>query len=112
MILAAINASGGERVSPMWLILFYLFATFGELCLSPVGLSAMSKLAPERVAGLMMGVWFLASSVGNKIAGRMGGLYESLSVPMIFAISAAFPLLFALILAALVGPIRRMLARA
>ena len=111
MTLAAISAAGGERVSPMWLIGFYLFATFGELCLSPVGLSAMSKLAPERVTGLMMGVWFLASSVGNKIAGRMGGLYESLSVPMIFAISAAFPLLFALILAALVRPIRRMLAR-
>jgi POT family proton-dependent oligopeptide transporter len=71
----------------------------------------MSKLAPERVAGMMMGVWFLASSVGNKIAGRMGGLYESLSVPAIFAISAAFPLVFALVLAALVKPIRRMLTQ-
>ncbi|HEX9895049.1 MAG TPA: peptide MFS transporter [Gemmatimonadales bacterium] len=111
MIFAGIAATGGEKVSPMWLISFYLLATFGELCLSPVGLSAMSKLAPERVAGLMMGVWFLASSVGNKIAGRMGGLYESLSLPMIFALTTAFPLVFALILAALVRPIRRMLAR-
>ena len=71
----------------------------------------MSRLAPERVGGLMMGVWFLASSVGNKIAGRMGGLYESMSLTTIFAINTVLPLLFALILAALVGPIRRMLAK-
>jgi POT family proton-dependent oligopeptide transporter len=69
----------------------------------------MSKLDPERVGGLMMGVWFLASSVGNKIAGRMGGLYESLSLTSIFAINTVLPLIFALVLAALVGPIRRML---
>jgi len=110
MILAGIASAGGTKVSPLWLIVFYLFATFGELCLSPVGLSAMSKLAPERVGGLMMGVWFLASSVGNKIAGRMGGLYESLSLTSIFAINTVLPLIFALLLAALVGPIRRMLA--
>ncbi len=110
MIMAGIAAADGTKVSPMWLIVFYLLATFGELCLSPVGLSAMSKLAPERVGGLMMGVWFLASSVGNKIAGRMGGLYESLSLTSIFAINTALPLIFALVLAALVRPIRRMLA--
>jgi POT family proton-dependent oligopeptide transporter len=111
MILAGLAAAGGTKVSPMYLIVFYLFATFGELCLSPVGLSAMTKLAPERVGGLMMGVWFLASSVGNKIAGRMGGLYESMSLTTIFAINTVVPLLFALVLAALVGPIRRMLTR-
>ena len=111
MILAGLAAAGGTKVSPMWLLVFYLFATFGELCLSPVGLSAMSRLAPERVGGLMMGVWCLASSVGNKIAGRMGGLYESMSITTIFAINTVIPLLFAAVLAALVGPIRRMLAR-
>ena len=110
MILAGLAAAGGTKVSPLYLIVFYLLATFGELCLSPVGLSAMSKLAPERVGGLMMGVWFLASSVGNKIAGRMGGLYESMSLTSIFAINTVLPLLFALVLAALVGPIRRMLS--
>ena len=110
MILAGLAAAGGTKVSPMYLIVFYLLATFGELCLSPVGLSAMTKLAPERVGGLMMGVWFLASSVGNKIAGRMGGLYESMSLTTIFAINTILPLLFALVLAGLVGPIRRMLA--
>jgi POT family proton-dependent oligopeptide transporter len=111
MILAGLAAAGGTKVSPLYLIAFYLLATFGELCLSPVGLSAMSKLAPERVGGLMMGVWFLASSVGNKIAGRMGGLYESMSLTSIFAINTILPLVFGLVLAALVGPIRRMLAR-
>ena len=110
MILAGTAAAGGTKVSPIWLILFYLLATFGELCLSPVGLSAMSRLAPERVGGLMMGVWFLASSVGNKIAGRMGGLYESMSLTSIFAINTILPLVFALVLAGLVGPIRKMLA--
>jgi POT family proton-dependent oligopeptide transporter len=110
MILAGLAAAGGTKVSPLYLIVFYLLATFGELCLSPVGLSAMSKLAPERVGGLMMGVWFLASSVGNKIAGRMGGLYESMSLTTIFAVNTVLPLVLALVLAVLVGPIRRMLA--
>ena len=111
MILAAMAASGGARVSPMWLIVSYLLQTFGELCLSPVGLSAMSKLAPERVAGLMFGVWFLASSVGNKIAGRVAGLYESFDLPTIFAANTLFVLVFAVVLALLIRPIARMLAR-
>ena len=72
MIGAASAAAGGARVSPMWLVLSYLFQVLGELCLSPVGLSAMSRLAPARVAGLVMGVWFLASAVGNFLAG-IGG---------------------------------------
>ena len=55
----------------MWLTVVYLLHTCGELCLSPVGLSAMTKLAPARIGGLMMGVWFLATSVGNFIAGRL-----------------------------------------
>ena len=55
----------------MWLTVTYLLHTCGELCLSPVGLSAMTKLAPARIGGLMMGVWFLATSVGNFIGGRV-----------------------------------------
>ena len=57
------------QVSPLWLTVTYLLHTCGELCLSPVGLSAMTKLAPVRIGGLMMGVWFLATSVGNFIGG-------------------------------------------
>ncbi|HYF38574.1 MAG TPA: peptide MFS transporter, partial [Gemmatimonadales bacterium] len=69
MIGAASVAASGVRVSPLWLVVSYLLQTLGELCLSPVGLSAMSTLAPARIAGLVMGVWFLALSVGNYLAG-------------------------------------------
>ena len=58
---------------PTWLILTYLLHSVGELCLSPVGLSSVTKLAPPRLVGQMMGVWFLASSLGNLIAGLLAG---------------------------------------
>ncbi len=111
MILAATAATGGNQVSPLWLVLTYLLHTVGELCLSPVGLSAMTKLAPARVTGLMMGVWFLASSVGNKIAGTVAGLYESFSLTSIFGTVTVIALVFALLMALLVRPIKRMMAR-
>jgi POT family proton-dependent oligopeptide transporter len=111
MILAAGAASAGDKVSPLWLILTYLLHTVGELCLSPVGLSAMTKLAPARVTGLMMGVWFLATSVGNKIAGTVAGLYESFTLPTLFTAVTATALFAAVVMALLVGPIKRMMAR-
>jgi proton-dependent oligopeptide transporter, POT family len=111
MILAASAAASGQKVSPLWLVLTYLLHTIGELCLSPVGLSAMTKLAPARVTGLMMGVWFLASSVGNKIAGTVAGLTEKFSGQQIFGTVTAVALLFSLILALLIKPIKRMMAR-
>lgn len=69
LIYAAQLAEQGVKVSPLWLTATYLLHTIGELCLSPVGLSAMTKLAPARIAGLTMGVWFLAASVGNYLGG-------------------------------------------
>jgi POT family proton-dependent oligopeptide transporter len=63
----------GEKVAPTWLILTYLFHTMGELCLSPVGLSAVTKLAPRRYVGQMMGTWFMATSLGHLIAGLLAG---------------------------------------
>jgi POT family proton-dependent oligopeptide transporter len=67
-------ANGGLiKVSAWWLAISYLFQTFGELLLSPVGLSSMTKLAPRRFVGQIMGIWFLATSVGNLIAGLVGG---------------------------------------
>jgi POT family proton-dependent oligopeptide transporter len=111
MILAALAASNGQKVSPMYLIVTYLFHTVGELCLSPVGLSAMTRLAPTRVVGLMMGVWFLATSVGNKIAGTAAGLYESLSLPSLFGAVTVTALFFAVVMALLIRPIKNMLAR-
>jgi len=65
-------ASGG-KVAPTWLLLTYLLHTFGELCLSPVGLSNVTKLAPKRYVGQMMGTWFLGAAVGNALAGLIGG---------------------------------------
>jgi POT family proton-dependent oligopeptide transporter len=110
MIVASLAAAGGTKVSPMWLVGCYFIQTAGELCLSPVGLSAMSTLAPARVQGLMMGVWFLASSIGNKVAGRVGGLYESYSLPTIFSANTVFVLVFAIVLGLLILPIKRMTA--
>ena len=77
-------AANGERVSPMWLTAMYLLHTVGELCLSPVGLSAMTKLAPERVTGLVMGVWFLGPAIANYISGRLAGFYESMPLSELF----------------------------
>jgi len=63
------------KVSMMWLVGLYLLHTFGELCLSPIGLSAVSKLSPPKFASLMMGVWFLAVSMANKLAGVLSSFY-------------------------------------
>jgi POT family proton-dependent oligopeptide transporter len=111
MILAATAAASGDKVSPLWLVLTYLLHTIGELCLSPVGLSAMTKLAPPQVTGLMMGVWFLATSVGNKVAGTVAGLYESFTLPTLFTAVTATALFAALVMALLVKPIKRMMER-
>jgi POT family proton-dependent oligopeptide transporter len=70
---AVIASNGTIKVSAWWLVISYIFQTFGELCLSPVGLSSMTKLSPRKYVGQMMGVWFLASALGNLIAGLVGG---------------------------------------
>lgn len=70
---AALIVVTGEKVAPTWLILTYLFHTTGELCLSPVGLSAVTKLAPARYVGQMLGTWFTASALGHLIAGLLAG---------------------------------------
>lgn len=111
MIGAAQATAAGQLVSPWWLTVTYLLHTIGELCLSPVGLSSMTRLAPDRVKGMMMGVWFLAASVGNLIAGRVAGLYESFTLTQLFTAVTAFALIASLVMFALVGPIRRMLER-
>jgi proton-dependent oligopeptide transporter, POT family len=67
------RADAGALVSPLWLTAAYLFHTFGELCLSPVGLSYVTRLAPARFASLLMGAWFLANAAANKIAGALAG---------------------------------------
>jgi POT family proton-dependent oligopeptide transporter len=74
-------ATGAQTaaVSIIWLILAYLFHTLGELCLSPVALSYISKLVPARMIALMFGVWYVAVAIGNKAAGKMGGSIEKIA---------------------------------
>ncbi len=76
MVPAATLAAAG-KVSPLWLVGLFLLQTIGELLLSPVGLSTMTKLAPARMTGLVLGVWFLAAALGNKLAGVLGGGFTS-----------------------------------
>jgi POT family proton-dependent oligopeptide transporter len=71
LVAGGARADGGARVSPAWLILAYAFHTFGELCLSPVGLSYVTKIAPARFASLLMGSWYLANAAANKLAGAL-----------------------------------------
>ena len=73
MVVAASLSGAGDRVSPLWLVTTYLLQTCGELCLSPVGLSMVTKLAPARFASLMMGIWFLSSVASNRLAGVLAG---------------------------------------
>jgi proton-dependent oligopeptide transporter, POT family len=80
MAAAAAIVAAGSKVLPYWLILTYLLHTFGELCLSPVGLSYFTKLAPRRFCGQMMGMWFLATSLGNLLAGLIAGDFDANNV--------------------------------
>jgi len=68
--------AAGHKVWPTWLVTTYLLHALGELCLSPVGLSSVTKLAPRRLVGQMMGTWFLATSLGNLIAGQIAGTFS------------------------------------
>ena len=110
MILAS-GATG--KVSAWWLTWSYLFQTFGELSISPVGLSTMTKLSPRKYVGQMMGIWFLATSVGNLIAGLVGGNVDPEKLeqmPKLFTGTAGALAIAAVVLALLVIPIRRMMA--
>lgn len=77
MAAAASLVASGSKVLPYWLISTYLLHTFGELCLSPVGLSYYTKLTPKRFVGQMMGMWFLAMSLGNLVAGLIAGEFDA-----------------------------------
>ena len=76
MVPAATLAAAG-KVSPLWLVGLFLLQTIGELLLSPVGLSTMTRLAPARMTGFVLGIWFLAAAFGNKLAGVLGGGFTS-----------------------------------
>jgi POT family proton-dependent oligopeptide transporter len=77
MFFATRIVAAGEKVLPSWLVVTYLMHTFGELCLSPVGLSSVTKLAPRRFVSQMMGIWFLGASLGGLIAGLLAGRFHA-----------------------------------
>jgi POT family proton-dependent oligopeptide transporter len=103
-----IPVAHSTTASPWWLTASYLIQTLGELCLSPVGLSAMTKLAPHRIVSMMMGVWFMADSVGNFIGGQFAGYYETVDLATLFGIVAALCCAFGLIMVFLVRPMRKL----
>jgi len=79
LLVPAAKLTAEGKVSPWWLIAVYFLQTLGELCLSPVGLSAMTKLAPAKLAGLVMGIWFLGTALGNKLAGVVAAEFNAKS---------------------------------
>ena len=92
-------------VSIIWLVIAYFLHTLGELCLSPVGLSYVSKLVPGRMIAMMFGVWYIAVAIGNKLAGKMGGMIDEItsqySLSTFFLIFTLIPVgigLFAMLL--------------
>ncbi len=108
--LILVPAASGAMVSPWWLTGTYFLHTLGELCLSPVGLSAMTKLAPVRVAGFMMGLWFVSISIGDYFAGKAASLYESMPLPTLFGTVAAFAVGGAVVLVLLIRPTVRLMS--
>jgi POT family proton-dependent oligopeptide transporter len=109
-----IQGGGNVRVSPWWLVGSYFLQTLGELSLSPVGLSSMTKLAPRKFVGQMMGVWFMAAALGNLIAGIVGGHVDPENLeqmPQLFQQTAMSLFIAAAVLGALVIPIRRMMSQ-
>ena len=106
---AAVFGANGVKVSPMWLVVTYLLHTWGELALSPVGMSAMTKLAPARIGGLIMGVWYLSISIGNFTGGRISTLYGSMSLPTLFGVVAAAGILGGVVMTLLARPIKNLM---
>ena len=107
MVAAALESAGGAKASMSWLVIAYFFHTTGELCISPVGLSMVTKLAPLRLASLMMGVWFLINFVANWLAGIIGSYAESLGELAIFGGLAGTLFAFAVVLWTLSGMLVR-----
>jgi POT family proton-dependent oligopeptide transporter len=111
---SALTVSG--RISPLWLVGVYFLEVVGEMCLSPVGLSTVTKLAPVKLVGIMMGVWFLAASLGNKLAGYISGFFDAKNpatlmkmyggIAVGILISAGVLALIAPMVRRLMGPVR------
>ncbi|PHX59214.1 MAG: MFS transporter [Opitutia bacterium] len=102
------------KVSPWWLVGVYFLQTLGEMCLSPVGLSTMSKLAPARLTGLVLGVWFLATALGNKLSGTLSADFPSkdpAALASFFSNQAIVVGIVAVVLLALVPWVRHLMGK-
>ncbi|PYO69878.1 MAG: hypothetical protein DMD69_01450 [Gemmatimonadetes bacterium] len=106
---AGAAAQGGLKVSPLWLVGAYFIEELGEVCLYPVGLSVVTKLAPAQIVGLMMGVFFLSNALGNKLAGWSAGFISTTPLPTLFGATAAVTLGAALVLLLLIKPVRNLM---
>jgi POT family proton-dependent oligopeptide transporter len=112
---AAAVVAGGHKAWPTWLVATYLVHTFGELCVSPVGLSSVTKLAPRKLVGQMMGAWFLATSLGNLIAGLLAGNFDPNAVvewPGIYLKIVILPAAAGLLLIVFSRPLKKLMAGA
>ena len=114
LIVPATVLTAQGRVSFWWLVGLYFLEVCGEMCLSPVGLSTVTKLAPAKLVGLMMGAWFLATSLGNKLAGYLSGFFvanNSWQLTKLYGGIAIGLLVAAGILALLTPTIKRLMGR-
>ncbi len=100
----------GVKVSPWWLVGVYLLHALGELSLSPIGLSMVSKLAPVRILGFIMGTWFLTNALGNFTAGSVAGFFDRLPLPQLFGAVGLVSLAATVLLAILMKPIRGLMS--
>jgi POT family proton-dependent oligopeptide transporter len=107
-VMALAGKAGGDtgRVSPWWLIGAYAVLTLGELMLSPMGLALVSKVAPVRFRGLMMGGWSLSTAIGNKLTG-VGVLWDDMLHSSFFAMLGALSIVMAIVLALLLRPLKK-----
>jgi proton-dependent oligopeptide transporter, POT family len=110
MVVASVNTHGGaDKVTPWWLVTTYFLHTVGELCLSPVGLSSVTKLAPRRLVGQMMGTFFMGNALGNLIAGLTAGSFSTMPLPELFGTIAKVTGAGGLILLIFSRPIRKLI---
>jgi len=114
-MLGAVAERGGDvenvsiKASLIWLVLTYLVHTLGELCLSPVGLSVVTKLSPPKLASVLMGVWLLSSFVANIVGGFLASSVESMGAGKIFLYVALFVIVCGIILISLNKKLLRMM---
>ncbi len=104
------GSNGAEKVSGMWLVGGYAVVTVGELCLSPMGLSLVSKLAPRRITAIMMGGWFLSTAIGNKLSGALAAMWDTFEhKSSFFLMNCVFCIVAALAIVALLPWLKRVM---